>query len=223
MNQKLGNIGSTVEFVKAEDTSKSVANLKTLAEDLAGGKVNNLIILGGNPVFDGPRDVDLAAAIKGVNSSLHLSMYKNETSLCCKWIGNLAHPLETWTDGRSADGTHCIGQPLIRTLFDGRSEIECLATILGSEVKEGMEIVKASLGADETNWNRAVHNGFVADSAVAAVSVSAGQAAAPAADDTWKTGWDGSTIEVVFAPSLGVYDGRFANNAWLQELSLIHI
>ena len=193
-------------------------SIQACADQLANGSIQTIVILGGNPVYDGPRSLKLGELISKAKNSIHLSFYKNETSLACQWISNLAHPLEVWKDGFASDGSVCVGQPLINPLFGGKSDLETLATLMGLPVTEGQAIVRETLQLGEADWKKAVHDGFVEGSAAEPVSVTAADAPSIAEDRAWVDGWDGQTVEVVFSPSSSVYDGRFGNNSWLQEL-----
>ena len=220
LNEKLGNHGSTITFTKLHDPQRAstLDSIKKLAYALSGGSIEKLIILGGNPVQDAPRELKLNELIAKANA-LHVTTTKNETSLVCAHVSNAAHPLESWKDGFSYDGSVLIGQPLINPLFGGKSEIETLATLLGMEVTDGQAIVQETLKLEGAAWKQAVHDGFVQSTLGGeAATASAGAAPEIAADDSWCQPWDEETFEVVFAPSNSVYDGRFANNAWLQEL-----
>ena len=220
LNEKLGNHGNTITFTKLHDPERpsTLVSLKELAWDMEGGGIEKLIILGGNPVQDAPREFKLKELIAKVDA-LHVTTTKNETSLCCSHVSNAAHPLETWKDGLSYDGSVLIGQPLINPLFGGKSEIETLATLLGMEVTDGQAIVRETVQAGDAEWKQAVHDGFIKGTLGGEpATASAGAAPEIPADDSWSKPWDEETFEVVFAPSNSVYDGRFANNAWLQEL-----
>lgn len=220
LNQQLGNIGKTVTFTKLHDEDRPgcLEAAKSLVADIKSSKIKSLLFLGGNPVFGAPLSLGLSEAIASVANSMHATTHKNETTVCCKTAVNLANQLEVWSDGWAFDGSVCIGQPLIMPLWDGRSEIEILAEFAGMESASAMEIVKATQALDDKTWAQSVHDGFVADSAAVAEPATAGEAAEISASDDWMSDWDGSTYEVVFSPSSSVFDGRFSNNAWLQEL-----
>ena len=221
LNQELGNNGKTILFTDVADAeqSGSLEAIKAFADAASG--IKSLIVIGGNPVYGAPAAMELGKAIAGIENSIHLSQYRNETSAVCKLVSNVAHQLETWSDGWAQDGSVCIGQPLIRPLFDGKSVLETLAVFSSMEQTDGMEIVKETAGLAGAAWDKAVHDGFVADTAATPVSVSFSGESNIAASENWKGDWD-ETFEVVFCPSASVYDGRFANNAWLQELPDFH-
>ena len=127
-----------------------------------------MLILGGNPVYNCPADINFAEALEKVPTSIHLSLYRNETSLQCSWHLPQAHFLESWGDARAYDGDYCIIQPMIEPLHGGRSAIEVLEMILGGASKtSALELVQATakkiIGSDdfEKRWREAVHDGFI--------------------------------------------------------------
>ena len=203
-----------------------------LAKSLNDGETKRVFIFGGNPAYDAPADLKFGEALAKADLTAHVTTYKNETSLLCKWISAAAHPLAAWKDGKTFQGSTLIGQPLVNPLHGGMSELETLAALLGKEadkVKEenlgalqetlGQKLVRETAGFDKDSkeWKQAVHDGFVEEKAEP-VEVSLAGSPTVEATDGWSTAWDESTFELVFKPSNSIYDGRFANNAWLQEL-----
>ncbi len=219
LNEKLGNHGKTVTFTKLvdEDREPALDAIKSLADQAKSGAIKSLLVLGGNPVFGAPMSVGLAEAVQSVGNSIHFTSHRNETTVCCKWALNSAHQLETWSDGWAYDGSVCIGQPLILPLWGGRSDVEVLSAFAGNQMAS-MDIVKETQGLDGKSWGQAVHDGFVKDSQADTETVAVESVKALPASEAWKSEWDGEAFEIVFAPSSSVYDGRFSNNAWLQEL-----
>ncbi|MCU0231444.1 MAG: TAT-variant-translocated molybdopterin oxidoreductase [Acidobacteria bacterium] len=227
-NVALGNVGTTVRYLPDPDAPARAANpsLVALAEAIDAGQVQTLIVLGGNPAYDAPADLDFAARLSRAGTVLHLALERNETSALASWHLPRAHWLETWGDARSWDGTVSVAQPLIQPLFDGRSPIELLALVAGLPQTKGYELVRQAilpLVGSESGWRRALHDGLVAGSAPAPIDAAATLAVAAAADP-WP--WSGvapaqkpspQALELVFLADRKVYDGRFANNAWLQE------
>jgi molybdopterin-containing oxidoreductase family iron-sulfur binding subunit len=223
VNQALGNNGQTVVYTKpVTEATDSVAAVKQLAAELNAGAVKTLVILGGNPVYTLPADLNFAAAMKKAAATVALLAEPNETWNEAEWRLNEAHPLETWGDARSLDGTASVQQPLISPLFNGHSAIEVAALIAGRGPSKGYDLVKSAWTAQwpaaerERRWKKLLYDGLDASSRLAPVPAAldvkktlaaAGAAIQPAA----------SGIEIVFYPSHGAYDGRYANNAWMQE------
>jgi molybdopterin-containing oxidoreductase family iron-sulfur binding subunit len=221
INQAIGAPGKTLEYVDDPEPERvsHVASIQTLANDMAAGKVTALIILGGNPVYDAPVDTNFAAALAKVPTSIHLSEQLNETSQKASWHLPRAHFLEAWGDARTWDGTITIAQPLLAPLYGGVSSVELLAMLLGDDAS-GDQLVRATHEAmGHTDWRKYVHDGFIADTRFPAVEATPGPIAVPPLTPSQQAGSSISNgkLEVVFHYSSFAYDGRFANNAWLQE------
>ena len=223
LNQALGNVGKTVIYSDPVDANpiNQTDSLKDLVADMSGGKVDILIILGGNPAYDSPADLGFADALKSpsVPFRVHLGLYQNETAELCQWHVNEAHYLEAWGDARAYDGTVSIVQPLIAPLYDGKSAYELVAMLSGQPQTSGHDIVKAywktqHASADfDTFWRKSLHDGWVEGTTFPPKQVSGkGASVQPAAKV------DDKAIEINFRRDPSVYDGRFANNGWLQEL-----
>jgi molybdopterin-containing oxidoreductase family iron-sulfur binding subunit len=230
INSVLSNTGATVRYTRAfNDTfERSVDSLKSLVNDINGGQVNTLVILGINPVFTSPADVNFGEAVKKVSTKIHLGLENDETAAACNWHLNEAHFLETWGDGRASDGTASIQQPLIDPLFGGKSAMELLAMLSGAEQQKGYDIVRSTwqkqiaTGFDKA-WERALSEGLIAGTAFPAITPSINAGSITAELDKMANASGGALvapkgdIEINFVQDASVYDGRFANNAWLQE------
>jgi len=223
INVLLGNTGRTVFYTadSADSVTSDVAELKALTDEMAAGRVTTLLVLGGNPAYDAPSDVDFAGALGKVTFSVRLGLYEDETSQDATWHVPAAHYLESWGDARAYDGTISIVQPLIAPIFGGRSALELLARLLGEEPK-GLELVSAQhkgLLGDDRRFRKAVHDGIIEGTAFERVSPKLTPLAPFKLSERETSGTVGNgQLEVCFAACPKLYDGRYANNAWLQEL-----
>ncbi|UCD74323.1 MAG: TAT-variant-translocated molybdopterin oxidoreductase [Phycisphaerales bacterium] len=225
MNAALGAVGRTVTYTAQDEREPHVESLRSLVDDMNGGRVSTLLIIGGNPVYDAPGDLDFTAALAKVEQTIRLGLYEDETSAACAWHLPRAHYLEVWGDGRGHDGTISIAQPLIEPLMGGRSAIEVLSLVCGEDVRRGEDIVRATfdgitgLAASESEWRNTLHAGVLAGSASPrqqpSIDFVSGHLQALA--DRHSAASNGS-LEIAFNPCNSVYDGRFANNGWLQEM-----
>ena len=221
INEALGNTGTTVKYVRVPQPEMDTANL---AAFIAADNVDTVVIIGGNPVYDAPADMDLAGKLKLVSNSVHLSSHDDETSRACRWHLTRAHALESWGDGTAWDGTVSVQQPMILPLFGGQTPLELLAIMAGEANTAGFDIVRRTFqdltgqpmtSADteppyDPKWRRALHAGVIAGTMPTAETppVQRSVAALPIAGDD---------LELNFTPSYAVGDGRFANNGWMQE------
>jgi molybdopterin-containing oxidoreductase family iron-sulfur binding subunit len=207
------------EPVEANPVSHA-ESLRELCSDMSHGKVDLLLILGVNPVYDAPHDWDFASKLKKVATLVHVSSHYNETSEYAQWHVPETHFLESWGDARAFDGTYGVVQPLIAPLYRAHSAFEVLAAFSDKPGATAYDTVRERMkampgGADlDKFWRKSLNDGFVAGSAFAPVSVLSKTtlASLPAAKTTAET-------EFLFRPDPTVYDGRFANNGWLQELA----
>ena len=224
MNAALENAGSTVFAIDPVPTrpESQTESLKALVADMEAGRVETLVILGGNPVFTAPADIPFAKAIEKVKLRAHLSPYQDETSALCQWHVPEAHFLESWSDARAFDGTASIVQPLIAPLYGGKTAHEAVAALTSQPERTSYEIVrdywKDKLGPDyEVSWRRALHDGVIAGTAFEPKTVKVAVSAL-GSNPKSKIQNPKSDLEIVFRPDPTIHDGRFANNAWLQEL-----
>ncbi len=213
INQTLGNIGKTISMIP-EVAANTPYNLKSLTDDLHAGKVETILFVGGNPVFDAPTDLKFAEAVLKAKSRVRFGLYEDETSAVCQWQLPSTHSLEEWGDARAFDGSIGLIQPLIAPLHGGRSFIELMSALTGTP-RSGYDMLREhykGLGIDEKAWRVMLHDGILAASAskpINAVASIKSALTAPAKS---------AGIEVIFKPDPKIYDGRYANNGWLQEL-----
>jgi molybdopterin-containing oxidoreductase family iron-sulfur binding subunit len=232
VNEALGGLGSTVTLYQQPDRLVG-SGLDALAADL-GGDLQHLVVLGGNPVYEAPGDVDMEGLLGRLQTSIHLAFHADETSAACQWYIPQCHALESWGDHRATDGTLSIQQPLIDPLYPSWCAQELLAHFMDDETlglgldaeRDGdahgcYALVRRHWrlqgGVDfERSWRTALHEGVLASTAVETVTslqprgvVDAMQSVAAPTQ---------ASLELVFALDNKVLDGRFANIAWLQEL-----
>jgi MoCo/4Fe-4S cofactor protein with predicted Tat translocation signal len=222
INQALGSVGQTVFYADLVDANPVNRNesLHTLVEDIRGGKVELLVILGGNPAYDAPAELEFASLLKSnaVSLKVFLGTHRNETAELCQWHVPEAHYLESWSDARAYDGTVSIIQPLIEPLYGGNSAHEIIATLAGQSgashdlVQQYWQKQHADAEFDAF-WRKSLHDGWIADTASKPKTVALKSTSFPASPSV-----PGAATELNFRRDPSIYDGRFSNNGWLQEL-----
>ena len=271
-NVALGNVGKTVFYTDPIETNSvdQTQSLRELVTDIDAGKVETLIIIGGNPAYNTPVDLRLDFnRLEKVKLRAHLNLYNNETSEICHWHINAAHYLESWGDARAYDGTASIVQPLIAPLYEGKTAYEVLALFSdnydqkpydivrnywsGYRTASGSERVQGATSSNgfgspstqspgrmpanrpqdagaptssaptdfESWWRKCLHDGFIPNTALPTKTVALKSDWASSLSQSNAGGapaLQSNTYEVVFRPDPSIYDGRFANNGWLQEL-----
>jgi molybdopterin-containing oxidoreductase family iron-sulfur binding subunit len=224
MNATLGDAGQTVVYTDPVELSPEDDSLPELVTEIEAGQVSTLFILGSNPVYTAPADLQFAQQLLKVPLRIHSGLYDDETAELCHWHIPQAHFLESWSDTRAYDGTVGIIQPLIAPLYNGRSLHEPLALLTGDLGKSDHDLVRnywrtqrsqLSETQFESFWEKTLHDGVMAGTALPAISprftLDYNKLPAPSAPDQ-------KAIEVVFRPDPTIGDGRWANNGWLQEL-----
>ena len=218
LNASLGALGRTVTLIDPPVLEAGRHGLGALAAALDAGRVDTLLILGGNPVYTAPADLAFARRLRSVHRSVYLGLYENETARRCEWFVPAAHPLESWGDARAADGTVSFVQPLVSPMHGGRTPAELLALLLGLD-PDAHRLLQDHWRAQvtvgfEAFWEPSVQRGYVPGSASPAVEVS----------PRWESlgallpGPEAQGFEVGHSLDGRVHDGSFTNNAWLLEL-----
>ena len=221
INAKLGNIGQTVDFVEIAPASAS--SISALATAIKGQSVKTLVVLGGNPAYNAPADLDWAALQKSVPQVVRYGYYKDETSAHAGTHLAATHYLESWGDARTVDGTIVPVQPMILPLFNGLTEVELLARLAGEENTDAYAQVYTTIAhhtdGSKKAFEKFLHDGLLEGSAYKTVSVAFDpqrSGSAFAKNPEFKT-LSLTNLEVRFATDHKMDDGRFANNGWLQE------
>ncbi len=256
LNEALGNVGNTVHYTEPAEArpTQQVQSLRDLVQEMKAGAVDTLFILGGNPVYTAPADLEFEPSLGQVKRSIHLGLDLDETAALCTWHIPAAHYLESWSDARAYDGTVSLMQPLIAPLYEGKSAHEVLGAMTQQQpIRSDYEIVRdfwqgQKLWPDfEQGWRQALHDGFIRGTASPAKPLrcradflqnatpagrppSGGAVAQRTSSPKPEPGGAGflgpapkvfetlsGDIEVNFRPDPSLWDGRFANNGWLQE------
>jgi molybdopterin-containing oxidoreductase family iron-sulfur binding subunit len=221
INDALGNLGKTAYPVEPFNLlpNDQIADLKGLVADLNASKVDWLVILNANPIYSAPADLEFAAAFEKAKVTAHLGSHLDETGQNAQWHIPAAHFLESWSDARAYDGTVSIIQPLIDPLYGGKSTHHFFQALLDEPGLSPYEAVRETWkleikGDFDTGWRKALHAGWIEGTAFdfdygARAENFHFEIPAPAPKES---------LEIIFRPDPNVYDGRWANVGWLQEL-----
>jgi molybdopterin-containing oxidoreductase family iron-sulfur binding subunit len=215
INSAIGALGTHVLASKPVIADKQ-GSLSDVVQALDNGSVKTLVIIGGNPVYNAPSDVNFGKALgkftgNRENDAIRISLYEDETSILCNWHLPLSHELESWGDAVAYDGTVSLSQPLIKPLYSTKSEIEYLSEFLGQPIS-GEQLVKETYGGiTDAAWGQALARGIIRQAPAPIAFPQLSAAPQPKARNA-------SGYEVQFRLDPTIHDGRYANNAWLQEL-----
>jgi molybdopterin-containing oxidoreductase family iron-sulfur binding subunit len=236
INAALKNVGATVvvrEFLKAPKTN----SILQLAGEINAGRIKQLFILGGDPVYNAPKgitiDKDTKAPVdwpdlqRKVPDVVRLGYYEDETSELSNWHVPAAHYLESWGDALTSDGAYVAIQPMILPLFGGLSELDLINALLGRPKVEGPELVQETFRASappgdfQAAWSQMLRDGFATHITLKEKPPTFNSNnAGGVAHTLWSTPPNPTmdAPEIVLTRSYNVDDGRYINNGWLQEL-----
>ena len=226
INATLGNAGHTVEYTDPLEVepANEKESFSALCEAMSDPRaVDLLFIIGSNPIYSATPDRKFAQRLLNVRTRVHMGVYADETAELCHWHIPQTHFLESWGDGRAYDGTVTFVQPLIAPLYESKSPHELLATLLGNAGQTAHDAVRGywkALRKDkdektyEAYWETSLHDGFAAGTALPVKPVALAGTIPAATGGTAQAG----ALEAIFRPDPTIFDGRFANNGWLQEL-----
>jgi molybdopterin-containing oxidoreductase family iron-sulfur binding subunit len=228
LNSALGNANQTVDYYPLEShLIPDRQEFAGLTSQIEQGTINTLIMLGGNPVFNSPGDLHFAETIKNISLTINLSTHVDETSQLCDWHLPCCHFLEAWGDTQSFDGFAAVTQPQIQPLFVSKSIIQVLGMLISGSYYDGYVAVRETWkkyfdeSDFERSWHKILHDGLYKKKLVSPLN-SPNKYKLNVRDYWQLSKKDKNTpdpsLEIVFSGSNSVYDGRYANNSWLQEL-----
>ena len=240
INLALGSLGEGKPAALVQSEAQGLGDLVQLKKDIEGGAIETLFLLTpANPVYDAPADLKFAEVLAKVKTSIHLSDRVDATAFAATWHVPDAHYLESWSDARTSRGVYTVVQPMILPLYpDCVSEVELLLALLSDSGKlvhgegekgapspayDAVRKTFAGLGQEgDAAWKKLLRDGFLKDSSYPAKAQSvAGSAAADIATANIEAVKAGDLkkgeLQVIFSTDASVFDGRWIDNAWLQE------
>jgi molybdopterin-containing oxidoreductase family iron-sulfur binding subunit len=226
LNDLLGSVGRTTWYTKAAvlEAGESSHDVSAFASNI-DHDVDTVVMLDVNVCYAAPAELDLPRRIRAVPNAFYLGAYDDETARTTTWHVPASHYLESWGDARAYDGTMSLIQPLIAPMYESLSTAEVLAALAGLRETSVYDLLTQGLGTQRAPsstpdvWAETLRRGVVPGSAWPPLTPSVRLAAAMEAHAAITSrNVAADTIEIAFVAGAGVHDGRFANNAWLQEL-----
>jgi len=219
INSILGNNFKTVSYQETPfanydfNTKSSYDSLSRLVDDLNSNILDTIVILGGNPVFTASQELGLSRALTKAKNRIHLTYYNNETSKLCNWVIPKLHYLEYWNDLKSVDGVVSIAQPVIKRTVQGLSEHELLNLVFRTYRSDYSLIKNSWQYLSSSSFDKAIHNGYVFKRNTTVYP------SIKSKIKLTKQSQEKNELEITLYPDYKLFDGRFSNNGWLQELS----
>jgi molybdopterin-containing oxidoreductase family iron-sulfur binding subunit len=223
MNEILGNVGVTVTYGPSPlvEAGADSHGLEGLVRAIDEGQIGTLIIIGADPVYTAPVDLAFAQRLQRIPTTACVGVRSTATMRACAWTAPEAHWLEGWSDALAFDGTASIAQPLMVPLYDVHTPAQVLAAIAGDADASSRDLVmdfwRTQLTEFDASWRRALVHGVVPATGQAAVAAPVDWA--PIARALGSANAPPAALELVYFADAKVHDGRFGDNAWLQELA----
>jgi len=231
LNSMLGAEGVTVLGEQAAPALASADDFKKLVDEMTAGKFAAAIFWDVNPAYDYPDDGAWKAAMEKVPERVRIGLLPDETAANCSLVLPVNHWLESWNDFETSRDVLTLQQPLVAPLYQTLQGedilLRCLAG-LGRPAAENYlgwlkERWRSEVQPKDSPipfarfWNACLHDGLLRrrpDPTPArrldgsACARAAGQAAKVAP----------GKMELVLDVDPRLYDGRYGNNGWLQEM-----
>lgn len=222
LNAQLGAVGSTVVYTETVQALPSVGtdDLKAMVAAMNAGQARVVVLLGVNAIYGTPADLKFGDAMSKVPFVAHHGLYLDETGQRAHWHINAAHYLESWSDARAYDGTISVVQPMIDPLYGGKTAHDVLQAVLDNPQKTSYQVVQENFktyakDGSATGWQKSLHDGWVEGTTFEPKSGVSGKFVAL---DFASIVAPAGSYELSIKADPSVYDGRFANNGWLQEI-----
>lgn len=222
INDALGGRGVSFDLLEpVAHTAPDAQTLRSLIAEMQAGSVKNLLIIDSNPVYSSPATWGFEEALRRVPFSVALARHADETTQAATWFVPQAHDWESWSDARAFDGTASILQPQALPLYAGISAVEMLDLYRTAAARSAEQVVRGTWKqhfADrfDAAWHDSLASGVIQNTACAKSDV---QLKPPAAHlESAAPSQDDADLRVLFRSDPSLWDGRFANNPWLQEL-----
>ncbi|GAB3218129.1 TAT-variant-translocated molybdopterin oxidoreductase [Algoriphagus aestuariicola] len=231
INDLLGANGSTVDFSNPVNYRKGDdAKMAQFVADLGAGGVGGVIFYNCNPVYDHPQGAEIAAGIAKAKVSIATNGTLDETASLVQIVAPDHHFLESWNDYNPKKGLYSLAQPTISPLFATRQAQDSFLTWSGNTTSyydylqaNWTQAFFPAYGADAASfqefWDRALYNGVVGSTAASVAVAAVADTSASAAAVTKSYAADNAGAELVVYTKVGMGDGTYANNPWLQEMS----
>lgn len=230
INSLLGNYGTTIDIDNPSYQKQgNDAEMIELVQEMNAGKINALFIYGANPIYSFVHAKEFSEGLKKIALSVSFSDRADETALQCKVIAPDHHYLESWNDVNAKKGIYAIVQPTIHPIYNSRAAQQSLLNWSDNSIDYYQYI--------KNYWERVIYtqqNTYPNFRQFWEKTLQIGVAILPQATaQSYKFNKDlntvvetivnaskkaSSKVELNIYEKIGVGDGRYANNPWLQEL-----
>ncbi len=237
LNTMLGAEGYTVDTSFSPDPVPlaTASDMASLTREMASGTYAAAVFWETNPSYAMSDAEGFDKALEKVPVRVFLGLTEDETSRRCDVVLAVNHWLESWNDYEYSTDLLSVQQPLIRPLYETRQAEEVLLrwvkALSGSDDVETdyrtylmgrwqREVYPAgTLATFQQYWVAAVHDGVLHREGVGprpARKLKADAVADAAKRAAGTT--DSAGMELLIEPDIRMWDGRYSEIGWLQEL-----
>ncbi|RZK82042.1 MAG: 4Fe-4S dicluster domain-containing protein [Pedobacter sp.] len=225
INSAIGSYGATIDL--DNPCKRYNGNDSAFAEfinEMNRGEVGAVFFLNSNPGYDVANNKIFADGLAKVGLKVSFSDRTDETSSLCDVVAINHNYLESWGDANSYEGYYSIVQPTINPVFNTRQAEESLLIWSNSPVKEYYQYVRnyweaKVLPALGKTWKDVLQTGVFTSTLKPAIAYNFSlslTAVIPSIIANSKA--LAKDIQLHVYESIPMRDGRYANNAFLQEL-----
>lgn len=225
----LKNNGKVISYVRTPFRNQileesSISSLSRLSKEIENNKVSCLVDLNVNLFYCSPVDLEIQKKVKEKNvDTIAVSLLPNQTTKNASWVLPMSHYLEEWNALKSVSGIESVVQPLVTPLYEEVLSInQFFASFLYNKSKNDHSILKEYYFSNSSQWKKALASGIFSsrkqkevlfDSATLLKKM---ERKVPIQKIIKSK--KNNKYSISFSGSSFCHDGRFANNAWLQEL-----
>jgi len=226
INSAIGSYGTTIDLDNpSKRYSGNDAEFAEFLNEMNRGEVAAVFFLGNNPGYDVVNTKAFTEALAKVPFKVSFSDRRDETSGLCDVIATNQNYLESWGDANIYEGVYSVVQPTINPVFNSRQAEQSLLIWSNAPVKDYYQYVRNNWEKNilptvgNKTWNELLQTGILTGTPKAAgtytFSLSLASVAPSVVNSSKALAKD---IELQVYESVGMRDGRYANNAYLQEL-----
>lgn len=225
INAAIGSYGTTIDLDNPmKNYAGNDAEFAEFLNEMNRGEVAAVFFMNSNPGYDVADAKAFTAALAKVPLKVSFSDRSDETAVACDVIATNQNYLESWGDANTYEGVYSIVQPTINPIFNSRQAEQSLLIWANAPVKDYYQYVRNNwekniLPATGKTWNDLLQSGVVMTAAKPAGTYSFNLSLASVAPVVVNNSNAlAKDIELQVYESTAMRDGRYANNAFLQEL-----
>lgn len=230
INNLLSNFGKTIHLFTSDSFKLShEEKFEKLIDSLIQNRsdIDVVIFWDVNPFYSYYDAAKIKSAFARVNDKFALTFSDDETTFNCINVAPIHHQYESWGDSLSGRHELVVSQPVISPLFDTKQAEDIFLKVLGKNIgfddymketwaKKFLPLQQKHLTMSGF-WTEAVHDGvYPLPKLVTDINYSDRNISKELKSFVNSLNNEGASL--VLYTKVGIGDGKYANNPWLQEL-----